>query len=200
MRRAIADLLLVRRLLHDDVHEEPVALRLGQRVHALGLDRVLRGEHEERRRAAAGSCPPIETWRSAIASSSADCTLAGARLISSASTMLANTGPHSMSKSSRRRAPDAGADEVGGHEVRRELEPGERAAHDLRQRRHGQRLGQAGHALDQAVAVGEQAQHDPLDQAVLADDDALDLEQRVLEQRCVLGARDACREGPVGCR
>ena len=44
--------------------------------------------------------PPIETWRSAIASSRADCTFAGARLISSASTRLANSGPHSMSKSS----------------------------------------------------------------------------------------------------
>jgi hypothetical protein len=36
---------------------------------------------------------PIVTWRSCIASSSADCTLAGARLISSASTRLANSGP-----------------------------------------------------------------------------------------------------------
>ncbi len=36
---------------------------------------------------------PIVTWRSCMASSSADCTLAGARLISSASTMLAKSGP-----------------------------------------------------------------------------------------------------------
>ena len=41
-------LLLVRRLRDDDVHEEAVALRLGQGVDALGLDRVLRREHEER--------------------------------------------------------------------------------------------------------------------------------------------------------
>ena len=46
-------------------------------------------------------CPAIETWRSAMTSSSADCTLAGARLISSASTRFAKIGPHSMSKSSR---------------------------------------------------------------------------------------------------
>ena len=79
------------------MHEEPVALRLGQGVDALGLDRVLRGEHEERRGSARVS-PPIDTCRSPIASSSADWTLAGARLISSASTMFANSGPHSISK------------------------------------------------------------------------------------------------------
>ena len=41
---------------------------------------------------------PIVTWRSCITSSSADCTLAGARLISSASRKLQNTGPSSVSK------------------------------------------------------------------------------------------------------
>src|SRR5215212_667269 len=42
--------------------------------------------------------PAMVTWRSAMTSSSADWTLAGARLISSASTKLANTGPSSTSK------------------------------------------------------------------------------------------------------
>jgi hypothetical protein len=41
---------------------------------------------------------PIVTWRSCMTSSSADCTLAGARLISSASRKLQNTGPSSVSK------------------------------------------------------------------------------------------------------
>ena len=44
--------------------------------------------------------PPIDTWCSAMTSSSADCTLAGARLISSASTKLAKIGPSSTSKCS----------------------------------------------------------------------------------------------------
>ena len=43
---------------------------------------------------------PIVTCRSCITSSSADCTLAGARLISSASRKLQKTGPSSMSNSS----------------------------------------------------------------------------------------------------
>ena len=41
---------------------------------------------------------PIVTWRSCITSSRADCTLAGARLISSASTKLTKIGPSSTSK------------------------------------------------------------------------------------------------------
>ena len=71
----------------------------GKRVHALGLDRVLRREHEERRRHGCVT-PPIDTWRSAMTSSSADCTFAGARLISSARTKFANTGPSSTSNDS----------------------------------------------------------------------------------------------------
>ena len=41
---------------------------------------------------------PIVTWRSCMTSSSADWTFAGARLISSASRKLQNTGPSSVSK------------------------------------------------------------------------------------------------------
>ena len=36
------------RVAHDDLEHEPVDLRLGQRVRALGLDRVLGRQHEER--------------------------------------------------------------------------------------------------------------------------------------------------------
>src|SRR3954452_5017669 len=48
---------------------------------------------------------PIVTWRSCMTSSSADCTLAGARLISSASRKLQNTGPSSTSKPPSPAAP-----------------------------------------------------------------------------------------------
>jgi hypothetical protein len=41
--------------------------------------------------------PPIDTCCSAMTSSSADCTLAGRRLISSASRKFTNTGPSSTS-------------------------------------------------------------------------------------------------------
>src|SRR4051794_30437780 len=48
---------------------------------------------------------PIVTWRSCMTSSSADCTLAGARLISSASRKLQKTGPSSTSKPPSPAAP-----------------------------------------------------------------------------------------------
>ncbi len=125
--------------------------------------------------------PPMLTWPSAIASSRADCTLAGARLISSASTRLANTGPSSVSKDSVDGTPHARADDVAGHQVRGELEPGERAAGDVGQGAHGQGLGDAGHSLEQQVTAGEQPDQHPLDHHVLADQDPLDLEQGPLE-------------------
>ena len=50
-----------------------------------------------------------------------------------------------------------------------------------------ERLGQAGHTFEEAVAAGEQAHEEPLDHAVLADDDALDLEQRAFEPCRSLG-------------
>ena len=52
VRRALDDLgqLLERRVLHAQLEDEPVELRLGQGVRALHLDRVLGREHEEGRR------------------------------------------------------------------------------------------------------------------------------------------------------
>ena len=76
---------------------------------------------------------------------------------------------------------DAGADDVGGHQVGGELDAGERAADHLGEGLDGQRLGHAGHTLEQHVALGEQADQHPLDQPVLADDDPLDLEDRALQ-------------------
>ena len=51
----------------------------------------------------------------------------------------------------------------------------------LREGLHGQRLGHAGHALEQHVALGQQADQHPLDELVLADDDPLDLEDGPLQ-------------------
>ena len=88
------------RVVDRDPHEEAVALRLGERVDALRLDRVLRVATTRNGSGIAKVRPPTVTWRSAIASSSADWTRAGARLISSTSTTLARIGPGSTSKAS----------------------------------------------------------------------------------------------------
>ena len=60
---------------------------------------------------------------------------------------------------------------------------GERAGHGAGERLDGQRLGHAGHALEQAVPAGQQADHHALDQALLTDDDPLDLEHHPFERR-----------------
>ena len=81
-----------------DAHEEAVELRLGQRERALELDRVLGREDDERPGSGCVS-PSTETWRSCIASSSADWVRGVARLISSTSTTLVKTGPGTKRKS-----------------------------------------------------------------------------------------------------
>jgi hypothetical protein len=85
-------LLLAGRVAHAHHQHEAVDLRLGQRVGALLLDRVLRRHHDEGLGQLEGRVADGDL-RSCIASSSALCTLAGARLISSASTRFAKTGP-----------------------------------------------------------------------------------------------------------
>ena len=85
---------------------------------------------------------------------------------------------------------DAGADDVGGHQVGGELQAGERAADRRRQGLDGQGLRHAGHALEQHVAAGQQGDEHALDQAVLADDDPLDLEQHPLQPGGVDRRRD----------
>ena len=57
------------------------------------------------------------------------------------------------------------------------LEP---AAHRAGERLDRQRLGQAGHALDQQVAAREQRDQHALEEVVLADDDLLHLVEQML--------------------
>ena len=81
---------------------------------------------------------------------------------------------------------DPGAEDVGGHQVRGELQAGERAADDPGDRLHRERLRHPGHALEQQVPAREQADEHPLDQPVLPDDHALDLEHHTFEQLAVV--------------
>ena len=65
---------------------------------------------------------------------------------------------------------DVGASDVGWHEVRRELDPGELQVEHLRHRLDEQGLGQAGHADDEAVAADEERQQGFIDDLLLPDD------------------------------
>ena len=68
-----------------------------------------------------------------------------------------------------------GADDVGRHQVRRELDAVELQVDRLRERLDQQRLRQPGHAAQQAVAAGEERDEDFLDDRLLADDRAAEL-------------------------
>ena len=125
--------------------------------------------------------PPIVTVCSCMTSSRADCTFAGARLISSASRKFVKTGPSSVSNVPCR-AVDARADEVGGHEVGRELDALERAAEDARGGADRECLGEAGDALDQQVPAREQAHEHPLEHLILPGDHSFHLEQGSLDR------------------
>ena len=178
------------RVVHLDLHEEAVALRLGQRVDALGLDRVLRGQHQERRRQRVGGAADghlalghhLEQRRLHLGGCAVD-------LVDEH--QVREDRPQLDVEGLPRRAVDPRAQDVARDQVGGELEADGRAADDGGEGLDGERLGDAGHALEQAVAAGEQRDGHPLDHAVLADDDLLDLEQRPLEHRA--GPRDVGR-------
>ena len=86
-------LLLGRGVAEVDPHREPVELRLGQRVGAVELDRVLGGDDEERARRADGSCPRSRPGARSWPRAGSDCVRGEARLISSARRTLVKIGP-----------------------------------------------------------------------------------------------------------
>ena len=89
-------------------------------------------------------CGPIVTWRSCIASSKADCTLAGARLISSASTTFAKIGPSDVREIAAALVENARSDDVARKQVGRELNALERSAHGARERATRERFREPG--------------------------------------------------------
>ncbi len=62
-----------------------------------------------------------------------------------------------------------------GSKIGRELQTLETGLNGRRQRFDGERLGQAGHAFEQDVTVGEQAEEQPIDEIFLPDHDVADL-------------------------
>ncbi|GIX12043.1 MAG: hypothetical protein KatS3mg118_0002 [Paracoccaceae bacterium] len=102
--------------------QEPVELRLGQRVGALLLDRVLRRQHVEGR---GSECiwPATVTRRSCIACSSADWVRGLARLISSAISSWQKTAPRRNGSAPALLGPlqHLGTEDVGRHQVGGEL-------------------------------------------------------------------------------
>ena len=174
-------LVLDARVVDEDLQQEAVDLRLGQRVGALGLDRVLRREDEERGRDRERLpadrhlllLHDLQQRRLHLRGRAVD--LVGEQQVAED---RAELGVERAGV----RPPDARADEVRRDEVGRELHAAERPAHHLRERLDGQRLREAGDALEQDVAVGEQRDEHALEHRVLADDHALGLVEDLLQR------------------
>ncbi len=191
------DLLLIRRLLHHDLHEETVPLRLGEGVHPFGLDGVLGGQDQER----LGDAPGVPTdghlaLRHDLEQGTLD--LGGCSVDFVSQHDVGEHRPPLDVELLLRRPPDPRAHDVGRHQIGCELDTSERPTHHARHGRHSQGLRQAGHALDEAVAPGQQAHEGPLDHTILADDDPFDLEQGIFEYR--RSVRHSCSSDRIGKR
>ena len=112
--------------------------------------------------------------RSSMHSSRLDWVLGEARLISSASTMLAKMGPGRNSNSPRLLVEDAHAGDVAGKQVGRELDPGELAVDGAGQGFGEKRLADAGEVLDDDVPAGQEGDDAGADDLLLAEDDRAD--------------------------
>ena len=75
-------------------------------------------------------------------------------------------------------------DEVGRYQVGRELDAVELAADHARDRADRQRFRQPRHAFDEDMAARQQRYEHAFQQRILSHDNALDLEQHLLDRRC----------------
>ena len=119
--------------------------------------------------------PSAVTWRSSIASSSADCVLGVARLISSASSTCVKTGPGWNTKPFFSRSKIEMPTTSAGSRSLVNCTRLKRRPSDDRQRVRQRGLADARHVLDQQVAAGQQADQRLANLQVLADDDLADL-------------------------
>ena len=162
------------RIVHEHLEHEAVLLRFGQRIGSFLLDRVLRGQHEERigqrmPHAADRHLPLLHRFEQR-----------GLRFRRRAVDFVGqdHVGEQRPFEKAEFAAAgravlldDFGAGDVGRHQVGRELDAAERQAQAAGQRADHQRLGQARHAFQQAMAAAEERDQQLFDHLVLADDD-----------------------------
>ena len=172
-RARIADL----QFQHEAVH-----LRFGQRISAFLLDGILRGQHEERfvelvGLVADGDLLFLHGFEQRALH------LGGRAVDFVGEDEVGEDRAFARGEAAGLRIVNLRADDVGGQHVRRELQAREFDVHAVRQRFHGECLGQAGHAFEEDVAVGQQADDQPLGEIILADDDFAEfVEQRMRER------------------
>ena len=191
--REHARLLGERRVAEREPRREAVELRLGERIRAFVLDRVLRRDDEERQLERVRDSPSIVTWLSCIASRSADCVFGDARLISSTSRTFVNTGPGRNSNSFVFWLNTFTPVTSVGQQVRRELEAREGQVERAGERLREHRLPHAREVLDDQVALGEQAEDAELERVARRAHGELEVRDDALDDACGVRGRRRLR-------
>ena len=163
------------RVSDENLEHEPIDLGLRKRVGALRLDRVLRRHDQER------------IWDLVRLTPDRDLALLHDfeqralhfRRCTVDLVREEKVGEHRAERClevAGALVVDPCADEVGGNQVGRELDPLEVSGDRLRDRLYREGLGETGYPFDEKVAAREETDHEALDQVVLPDDHLLDLE------------------------
>src|SRR5437764_6695221 len=188
------DLFLEGGVIDEHLQHEAVELGFGERVGSVGLDRVLGREDDEWFRKWMGVLANrhltflhrLQQCRLHLGGGAVD--LVGQQQVAEHRAELG-----------REVAPagvvNAGADQIGRDEVGGELDPARRATDHLGEGLDGDGLGEPGHAFEQDVAAGQQGDQQALEEPVLAHDQALDLEEDLLDGRGYAGGELAGRVG-----
>ena len=177
VRSMIAANFLAVGIAHQQLEEEAVQLGLGQRIGPFLLDGVLRGHDEERQGelvALAGDgdgglLHRFQHGRLGLGRGPVD--FVGQTDLREDRPPLELEEPLAVG----RLHDHVGAEDVGGHQVGRELDAVEVEVERLGQGADQQGLAQARHAFQQAMPADEQAGQDAVDDVVVADDDPADL-------------------------
>ena len=177
--RAVEDRVQVfgRRIGHSQLEQEAVELRFRQGVGALHLQRVLGGEHEERRiEAVRFSADRDRRLLHRLEQGGLGLRRGAVDLVGEQQVREDGAGFEDQPAASRLvLAENVGADDVRGHQVGRELDAVELQMQRLGQGADQAGLAEAGDALEQDVPVGQQADDRPVDDFFLAHDHLADL-------------------------
>ena len=169
--------LVAGRVTDDQLEQEPVELRLGQRVGSFLFDRVLGRHHEERLLEHVDVAADrdrvflhgFEQGRLGLGGGSID--LVGEHDLREDRARLKLEDAAAVGQLH----DDVGADDVGRHQVGRELDPVEIERDGVGQGPHQEGLAQARHPFQERVPADKQAGQDAVDDLVVADDDLGDL-------------------------